>query len=365
MQKTKYFDQILFLVSIVFFFACKKNDDIKNAEKSVENATNKINAWLKAKTQNANSNEEKAIEDLRQHLDFSQLFFDDTKNKRDESFIVIPIKQGMQVNSPNKVHSDHLAILLDANGKIIKGNIIEYVPKANGPVTLPANTISKIFAYHDIAVEGEFAILSITGQFRYQLLFNKGKFNGTKEFKKYKSATGEKTTGCIDWYWVTTYYWEDGSTTETREYLFRTCDDGSCPPYYLCQNPDSGGGTTPEDEIQWFTTKNVEWEVDVNPIGSFYGILKSYEMLTGNPNKITNISHNTEACINAVGVSNPHYAVWHKTIVETGPVSGANAVKSVVKGYLTFKGGNPDPNDDRADQQVQDVKVWTPGSINW
>lgn len=51
-------------------------------------------------------------------------------------------------------------------------------------------------------------------------LIANGNINGTKN----GNASG-RTSGCIDWYLITTYYYADGSKKTTDQYVFTTCDD--------------------------------------------------------------------------------------------------------------------------------------------
>ncbi|MBI2272314.1 MAG: hypothetical protein HYU70_00845 [Bacteroidetes bacterium] len=48
---------------------------------------------------------------------------------------------------------------------------------------------------------------------------------------------------CIDWYWVTRYFWADGSVTQTEQYVGTTCGDNIAP------NEAGGGYSTPIDSL--------------------------------------------------------------------------------------------------------------------
>ena len=105
--------------------------------------------------------------------------------------------------------------------------------------------------------DGILNILTVTGTWLAKLETKNGKLYSIGNITTKDSKNSNKVTNvadCTDWYLVTTYYYSDGSTYETWEYLGTTCSDCNDPAYMnLC--PDDGGGgssggTDPEPDTE-------------------------------------------------------------------------------------------------------------------
>jgi hypothetical protein len=155
-------------------------------------------------------------------------------------------------------------LTIEKSGKIISANIVYYLPKKlelSDP--LSPDAITNIFTNKPVKNEGMFKFLSITGKWLYQFEYKNGKLY-SDGFVKAKNGNGNQTqlNTCIDWYLVTTYYYTDGSSSETSEYLGRTCSNTDCggSDYMsLCRNDtgDGGGGGGEPDNTPTTSTKNI------------------------------------------------------------------------------------------------------------
>lgn len=73
---------------------------------------------------------------------------------------------------------------------------------------------------------------------------------------KSKSAATNKMASCIDWYLVTIFYYVDGSTTRTEQYLFTSCGTSDCQTTKYFQGKNfkivcGGSGGTQNEVSAW------------------------------------------------------------------------------------------------------------------
>ncbi|HYM95164.1 MAG TPA: hypothetical protein VET23_13565, partial [Chitinophagaceae bacterium] len=162
-------------------------------------------------------------------------------------FLVLPIKDEI-INNKNLGSHSTLTLLLitDKFGKISSGSIVYFQPSdGEKHESLPENTFSNLFSGKTVAISGTYKILTVTGRWISQFETKNGKLFSTGKIqqkdKSNKDTQASKTTGCIDWYLVTTFHWADGSTTQTSEYIRTTCD-GCDDPNEMSLCPDGGGG---------------------------------------------------------------------------------------------------------------------------
>jgi hypothetical protein len=118
--------------------------------------------------------------------------------------------------------------------------------------------IESIIFQRPSSFTGEIVRSSLTGRFILSSMMFEGRLKETRELKvmphdaSRQSGARAANENCTDWYLVTTYYYDDGSTTQTREFIGTTCN-GECGP----QDPtgeswacDGGSGESGEGEDQ-------------------------------------------------------------------------------------------------------------------
>ena len=139
-------------------------------------------------------------------------------------------------------------MLTDKAGKINSGSIVYFQPSDGKKVAaFPKNTFKNIFSGKAVAVDGTYKMATLAGTLMSHIGIKKGKLFSTGKAEKKNKANGttQRTGSCTAYYWITTYYYSDGTTETTEEYLYTVC--GGCHSEYMspCQDEmlDSGGGS--------------------------------------------------------------------------------------------------------------------------
>ena len=174
----------------------------------------------------------------------------------------------------------NLVLVLNRAGDIRKGNVVLFRPD-NQPLCaeVPDNTFHDILNKGTVTTNGLFQFLGVAGQWKYQLDYKNGKlysFGLVEQKDKPVNAAGRiDEIVCIDWYLVTTYYYEDGTTSQTSEYLGTTCNGECGNPMYQSLCPD---GSSSSNDYEYETARDRAWHVastigdSLNPTGAGYGI---------------------------------------------------------------------------------------------
>jgi hypothetical protein len=197
---------------------------------------------------------------------------------------------------------------LSQQGLITKGNIIQFIAEPGKSRSIPENSFSKIFNYQKLDCDGQFAVLSLSDKFLYQMKYEDGSLHsvGVAEPKKHSTAANGPDPDpigpapiCTDWYLVTTYYYLDGTTEQTEQYLYTTCESSG-------GGGGSGGGSN-DIEYEYEAIQEKTWKVYTFPDGIYS--VNSLERIKGkkvigNPDGgyFTGISHMADGCNASNGV---------------------------------------------------------------
>jgi hypothetical protein len=91
-------------------------------------------------------------------------------------------------------------MILNEQGDITKGNLIQYISSTE-PKQVPKNTFSKILNYQNLDCDGQFTVLRITDDFRYELKFENGKLKSVAERRSKNSSGNQRTNdSCIKYF---------------------------------------------------------------------------------------------------------------------------------------------------------------------
>jgi hypothetical protein len=216
----------ILLAASLLFTSCQKGIDQVpvNTAAEISNLAviTKINSWLEKKKVDADDDGDMKIEALKANLDFSTLHLE--KYKQNDRLVIVLLKNGFKsANNEDKNPVNYLVAILPEKEDITKGNIIQYL-SATSKKQVPHNTFSKIFNFEDHDCNGQFTVLSVTDDFRYELKFENNKLKSVAERRSKTESEELKTNNCIDWYLVTTYYYADGSSESTWHYISTTCN---------------------------------------------------------------------------------------------------------------------------------------------
>lgn len=230
--------------SVLFFNACKKQSSTDETQRALVNNVQKTLAkkkiedraksWLDS--QKSNSNEEKSskIELLKEKLDYSGFRFEELHDGK--QFIVLPIKAGLPTIK-NKNLINVLLLIEDTLGNIKRGNIVQYITvnKNDASGTIPVNLFYKLYN-NKIEDNAGFSFLSITGRPIRELEYKNGILHSYRVVQpKVKPTSNNRPEQdpitpapvCVDWYWVTTYFFADGHTETTSTFAYQTCEPTS------------------------------------------------------------------------------------------------------------------------------------------
>lgn len=263
-----------FLVVCTLFLSCRKEAASGlNASPFERQLISKTKMWLNDKEAAATEQQKPAVKSVIENLDLPKFRTEELNNG--EQLIVIPLLNGF-TSRYNKGASHTLLLILNREGNIRKGNIVQY--KENGMYAeIPENAFFKIYNNKLFEKDGDFAFLDIYGRYVYGFTYKDGKLHAMKRVEKgFTPATESgRANSCTDWYMVT---YIDGVEVEST-YLFTTCTGGGggggIGENEVPEDPGGGtiGATTP------VVSKQVMWTVAVNPYG--YWEVISIERLSG------------------------------------------------------------------------------------
>jgi hypothetical protein len=342
---------ILFLfVSTLFFTTCKKQDSPLHDQP----ITAKVNAWLNGQKSGTDENRNTSIQKLADKLDYTHLRFEELREG--ERFIVVPIKEGLEtINNAGRHPVSALLLIENKSGTIRRGNIVQYIPaKVQPDAGIPVNSFFKIFNAGLPDEDAQFCFLTITGRLLYQVNYKDGRQYSTGVTQAGATIVNSPPQAlispapvCTDWYLVTTYYYADGSTEQTEQYLYTTCE------------PGSGGGEANDIEYEFATVKPVNWNVARNPKG-VTGEIKSFERIKGKrvPSEplgghFISIVHQGSEC-NFCATMEPSN-IWIEEFNTVSIVSPHKAT-SYVAGMLNYDGDRYYPSN---------RQVWSFSEIDW
>lgn len=248
---------IIAIICTAIFTKCKKEESAESADTS-HDLRKGINTWLdkqKSTLLHSATGKDKNIELLRQNLLFDEAQLVKLDNRL--TLAVIPVDEPLKVAKSLEGQSTvSLMVMVDATGKIVSGSVLYYIPgKDAARIPLRASIVESALRTEPTQLDGMLKFLSVTGHWKYQYEYKKGKFvsagfvmtKGQLPKARPEANASTAEAQCWDWYLVTTYYYSDGSTTQTREYLGRTCNGGGCggdPTTYqdICPDDSGGGG---------------------------------------------------------------------------------------------------------------------------
>ena len=240
-------------VFLILLISCRREADSESETmaNSKFELISKVNSWLESQKEGLFSFKAANIDLLKGNLDFAAAASESMDTRF--NYITIPINDEI-INKKNLDRNSTLTLLLivDKLGKINSGSIVYFQP-ADGKKhsQLAKNTFTNLINREPISLDGVYKMLHITGRFLSQFEIKHGKLFSTgslQQESKESKDTQRATSICIDWYLVTTIYWTDGTVTQTREYVGRTCEgcgDGS----YMSLCPDGESGSSGGDII--------------------------------------------------------------------------------------------------------------------
>lgn len=320
------------LLAILLFTGCRKETPSFQQDAVHSEAISKVNTWLDKQSATGNGMQARSIQALRDKLEFTGLWFEELN--QGEKLIVVPVGTGLETLYNKGKHPVNVLLLIqNTAGAIRKGNIVQYLPE-NGASGIARNTFFRFYNDKPLETDATFSFLTLTGRLLYEMKYKDGKMNsfgmatpknaGTAVTGPVQDPIGPAPV-CTDWYLVTTYFYADGTTEQTEEYLYTTCEAGG--------GGGGGNGNGNDNEAPVFLSAQKDWRVAQNTYGlwfvvsneQFNGVKVPGELGGGH---FTGMAHLTSAIIS---ISNDY--TWQ----ELGATASFNATiaTSTVSGKVT------------------------------
>lgn len=330
-----HMSRLILLAGVLFLYACKKNSEETKAVNTPEEVSNsemvaKVNAWLEEKKVLYKGNQSQNIDSLKKVLLLNSLTVESYKGS--EKLVVVQVGEGFKSNNNAAKSPANYLVMLLSDGKITKGNVIQFV-SPEGKRQLPKNTFSKIFTCQQLEVDGQFILLSIADNFVYGLKFENGRLKSVAERRnKFSEQANGKTSSCINWYLVTTYYDGYGNVVDVvYNFLFQTCDEDN--------SGGGGGGEGGNIDYAYDTRRGGFWNVYTTPNGK--NTVWSNEWLNGrragDSSVFTSITHDWADVNNTVPEWDRDYAYYHADGSWTRSIAPNKKTGTTsIGGYLTY-----------------------------
>jgi hypothetical protein len=201
-------------------------------------------AWLDTVKTGANKIGQINIGILKQNLDFSEVSILPKDSRWD--LLIIPVRSPMNGTLKlDKTVTLHLLLVMDKAGKIKSGNIIGFSPSDKGKnAAVSPVVLQSFYSNKPVTEDGMYIVFGVAGRKLFQLTYKNKKLTSVGVLQSDKKDKSKVVDGCTDWYLVTTYYYADGSSDSTSEYVGTTCNDAEDLP-----SDGGGGGDTNTTEV--------------------------------------------------------------------------------------------------------------------
>lgn len=337
-----FLQKMMILLALIYLSACQKEvapdlaaENSTGILGSKKEAVTKVNTWLENQKKLTTTVIGTSVDNIKINLDFEKLYFE--KLNETEKLVIVPLKNSFFSAANKRKNSFNLLLLIiNKEGNIRKGNIVQFIAKNGKPVNaLPKNTFYNFYNAYHLVSDGSFTFLNINDKILYQMDYTDGKLSAYSEKQNRQDNNTASNTvlstpsNCTDWYWVTTYYNADGTSYTNAQYLYTTCNnsDESVEP----EGGGPGGGGSNDEETM--APKQEQWIVAANAYG--YWFVQSTEQLNGvkkpslpGGGYFTSIIHLSADVANSGG-SNYNFTSPSATVSY-----GGSAAQSTVSGIL-------------------------------
>lgn len=321
---------------MLLLFSCRKNDGINSEELANRDLQGQALNWLNAqKVSNSNLRNDK-IDLLITNLELDKIRTEEIRNF--EKLILIPLASAYKTEyNKDKSVANVLMLIVNKENKIRKGQIVQYQAPGKDLVNeFPINLLHDHYTFKDW--NGKLSYYNIFNHLLYEIENrNNNLYSLAKNVIKNESNTiSGKTNECRAWYLITTYYYPDGSSNESWEYLYTTCE-GSWEDFQSDDLNNSGGVSTitlPPAALEFVVNNNLYWYV------------KSYETVNGVRDttlpwkgRFTSQTHNKSEIFNNVTNEHPAHGTWTE-LQHTGALTNGDITASFfTKGKVIANNG--------------------------
>lgn len=265
-----------------------------------------IQNWLTSQKEKNTSVRKNQIEELTKKLLFAELW---VEKNAELKFIIVPTSKLYKFsnNKENEV-SNYFVCAINKSNKILYSVVIQNRPlNKQNSTNIKYGNISNVLNGEVVKEDCNVRLITIYDYYLYEKNYRNNTLISTLNLEKKPTANSipdknnevSSLTGCLNWYWVTTY--PDG--TQTWEFLYTTCGNCSMPNpnemTVLCESGEGGGNTEPD--LGTIVTRNVTYTVKEFQGGIEYWRIVGAFKITGN--KFNDITKNMFTSIVADGNS--------------------------------------------------------------
>lgn len=216
----------LFLLTLLW--ACTKDNILKNTSLNNEDILI-VENWFNTKELSISNDRKKIFNDLKINLQLDASWKEDLSDNNE--LMIIPIDNKKTFQNNYKKSNNYLVLYKSKNNdRIISDAIFQFQSlSTNSGMIIKKGIISNLLTNKNINLNIKIRAITIFDQFLKESKFKDGKKEYESIIKEKENVNERKMSlegNCIDWYLVTTYYFPDGSTYVTSEYVGRTC--GNC-----------------------------------------------------------------------------------------------------------------------------------------
>ena len=218
---------------------------MKQLSSSTENTTNnnslfnrnstvgveQIFEWLDEQKSAVTPIKNSIIDSLKSSSIFEQMWVEELNEE--ENLIIVPLSSDFHSqHNAQYGPKNYLLFIEDVDGKIRKGNIIQYLPEnGNAFPDLPVSSFHNLYNHEDLEADGKYVFLSMADVFEYDFTYHDG------ELTQYNYVEQERIDlTCTHWWLVHIDFFADGHTETDITDLGETCS--TCPPNQLCDEID-------------------------------------------------------------------------------------------------------------------------------
>jgi hypothetical protein len=227
---------VLTLLGFFLFSSCEKENEIATDSISTTIFNDDISNYLNLLKKQSNKKNSLKIEALVSAIDLNSVKIYDLKTT--EKLVIVDLKslKGFENSDKNKV------IFFLNDNRIVRANIVTFnnvffFDQYNKVISSTLNMDKNKALYSGkISFYNLFGTALLSDEFENGNLTN----NGIVRRKTTKKSTG-KTSGCTDWYWVTTY--SDGRSSQVYLYTTCTCEEEISRTANPCGGGDSGSNS--------------------------------------------------------------------------------------------------------------------------
>jgi hypothetical protein len=232
----------LMITLFALFFNSSKSQTVKNKEieKKVIVKSNvlhttltkvKIISYIKKISNSNTSFKNEFIKKVEDNMEFDKMYME--RRYKDQKFIIIPMKKvyfSQHANKKNSIPIQYMVVVEKDNdkGKIWRADLILVYPKDKNISILPKNAFLDFASQNISQIDATYTYVNWNDVKQGETIVENGKRKEVRVWASKKNITDD----CRIWTLETTIINEDGTITEKKQDLGKTCTE--CPPGDKC-----------------------------------------------------------------------------------------------------------------------------------